>query len=87
MKKLFGLVILAPAFVLAWATSALADDTICGLGPVPVFQVLGAVVVDNVIVTDGTCLLAGTTVTGNVKVEPTGALGANGAMISRQRTG
>lgn len=77
-KKLLGLAILAPAFVLAWATSALADDRICG----GVFEVIGAVTVDNVIVTGGTCLLAGTTVTGNVKVEPTGLLGANSATIA-----
>ena len=83
MKKLFGLVILAPAFLLAWATSALADERNCG-APMPGFEVIGAVTVDNVIVTgEGrTCLLLGTTVTGNVVVEPTNALGANGATIA-----
>ena len=64
MKKQLGLVILAPAFALAWATSAQADDAFCP-------PILGIVTVDNVIIT-APCNLIGTTVTGNVEVDPGG---------------
>ena len=62
MIKLFGTVILAPAFVLALATNVLADDYFCPPDP-------GPIMVDNVIADTGLFTLAGTTVTGNVIVE------------------
>ncbi len=69
MKKLLGLVILAPALVLAWTANVLAGETICPPN-------LGVVTVGNVEVPAGLfCFLRGTTVTGNVLVE--------GALVAR----
>ncbi len=62
MKKLFGTVTLASAFLLALATNVLADDYLCPPDP-------GPITVDNVLADTGLCTLVGTTVMGNVIVE------------------
>ncbi len=62
MKKLFGTVTLASAFLLALATNVLADDYLCPPDP-------GPITVDNVLADTGLCILEGTTVMGNVIVE------------------
>ena len=72
MKKLLGLVILAPAFVLAWAANVLAVDTFCN-------SVLEFGSFDNLIaVPGGRCTVRFSTVQGDVKVEP----GADLALIT-----
>ena len=74
MKRLFGLMILAPIFGLTLTSNAVADDTFCGAVP-PALEILAPGTYDNVIVPAGLfCRIGGnsggvTIVTGNVKVE------------------
>jgi hypothetical protein len=75
MKRLLGFVILAPAFVLAWATGAVADPTFCPPN-------LVSATVDDVVVTDGLCFVGSSTINGNIQVEPSGALTINTANVT-----
>jgi hypothetical protein len=79
--------LLALTVLLVAATPAVADDTRCGApvdpaDPMPEPEVLGPVVVDNVIVPSGTlCVLAGTQVLGNVLAEPASGLFLDGTNV------
>ena len=74
MKKLIGLIVLAPVFM--FASTANADETFCGL---PGGETLATGPHDNVTVFGGICNVdsSGTTkINGNVKVEPGGTFNA-----------
>jgi hypothetical protein len=79
--------LLALTVLLVAATPAVADDTRCGApfdpaDPMAEPEVLGPVVVDNVIVPSGTlCVLAGTQVLGNVLAEPASGLFLDGTNV------
>ena len=71
-RKLIIMTAAIAGLMLGSVSVAMADDTFCAAGGP---ETLGAVTVDNVLVSGGfTCTLAGTTVEGNVKVEPGSSL-------------
>ena len=61
MRKLFGLAILAPAFLLAWAPTALAGDTDCP-------PAIASSTVDGNVIAEAGCGITSSTIKGSVKV-------------------
>jgi hypothetical protein len=87
MKKVLAATAFSLVALLIAAPAATAGDTRCGapgdpFDPTAEPEVLGPVVVDNVIVPTGTiCVLEGTQVRGNVLAQPSSALFIDGANV------